>query len=257
MRLRVGLLLAALLLAGCALPTPRQAPCYCQEVVGGAPFTDLVVEVDHAPGHAPSEAALTHLLLTLRNVTAKTTVTLDVAPTLNDTPGKVWSAAELVALEKASRRHEHRAPHALLHVLYPSGVYNNSDAAGVTISGTALGPATIFLDTLRSVKLDTPVGVLPLQQPDQAVETLERTTLLHEVGHAMGLVDNGLAMTRDHEDKTQDPAKGGHSSNPHSVMYWSIDSKSALRQSLLQDGSVPDQFDGDDRADIKNGGGRG
>lgn len=250
------LVVAAVLIAGCALPGHRSPPpCYCTQVVGGAPWTDLVVEIDHAPGHAPSQAALAHLLMTLRNVTGKSTVTLDVRETLDDTPGKAWTAPELLTLEAKTRRHPHAQPHALLHVLYPSGTYNSTDAAGVTISGTALGPAAIFLDKLREVHL--PVGGLPaLNQPPQGVETLERSTLLHEVGHAMGLVDNGLTMTRDHEDREKDPAKGGHSRNPQSVMYWAIDSTKALEQFLLNDKSVPDSFDTDDLADIRAGGGR-
>lgn len=252
------LVLLAALAAGCTFPIlhPPAQPRYYAEVIGGAPWTDLVVEIDYAPGHQPSAAATTHLIDTLRNVTGKTNVVLDEQQTLNDTPGHVWTADELLALEAQTRRHEHKAPAALIHVLYPAGTFNNTDAAGVTISGRALGPVTVFLDKLREAGVGTPAGVLPLPQPTQGVETLERSTLLHECGHAMGLVDNGLPMVRDHEDRTDDPAKGGHSSDPRSVMYWKVDSSKALEQFLLRDGSVPDQFDNDDRADLRSVGGR-
>jgi hypothetical protein len=106
----------------------------------------------------------------------------------------------------------------------------------------------VFLDTLRT--LGSPVG--PLPQPPQAVERLERSTLLHESGHAIGLVDNGLAMVRPHEDAQNK----GHSSDARSVMYWKVDSLQGLRDYILQDGSIPDVFDADDRADLHAGGGR-
>jgi hypothetical protein len=255
---RAALVLVALVLAaGCTLPPLHPAqPRYYAEVIGGAPWTDLVVEVDYAPGHAPSEAATTHLVDELRNVTGKRDVVLDERQTLNDTPGKTWTAQDLVALESATRRHAHAAPHALLHVLYPSGAYNASgDVAGVTISGPVLGPVAIFLDKLRSSScVPTPLGGigLPVDQPAQALDALESATLLHEVGHAMGLVDNGLPMAKDHEDKDHP----GHSTDAKSVMYWQLDTCSGLRQALLQDGSVPATFDADDHADLRSVGGR-
>jgi hypothetical protein len=250
-------LLAVVMAAGCTIPSLHPAqPRYYAEVIGGAPWTDLVVEVDYAPGHAPGEAATTHLVDELRSVTGKTNVVLDAQQTLNDTSGKTWTAQDLIALEAATRRHPHAAPHALLHVLYVSGSYNASgDVAGVTISGPVLGPVTIFLDKLRSSScIPTPLGGigLPVDQPSQALDALESSTLLHEVGHAMGLVDNGLPMVKPHEDKDHP----GHSPDAKSVMYWQLDTCSGLRQALLQDGSVPAAFDGDDLADMRSVGGR-
>lgn len=261
---RLALLVLAMVLAtGCTLPFGRvPEPRYYAEVLGGGAWTDLVVEVDYAPGHAPSEEATTHLLMTLRNVTGKSNVVLDVRESLNDTPSQDWTRDSLLALERGTRRHEHAAPHALLHVLYVSGRYNGSDQiAGVTIAGRQLGPVAIFRDVLRDSSCVPSVGGaprigLPLPQPDQSLAALERSTLLHEAGHAMGLVDNGLPMVKDHEDRANDPAKGGHSTNPKSVMYWSLDTCQGLREALLHDGAIPDQFDGDDRADMRAVGGR-
>lgn len=244
-----ALLLVALLAAGCVLPGgPEPRRPYYEEVLSGAPFTDLVVEVDHAPGHAPSLAARAHLLETLRNVTSKARVTLVLEATLPDTPDERWTADELVALERETRTTRHEAPVAVLHVLYPSGRYERDGVAGVTVSGPVLGPIVVFLDTLDD--LGTPLGALPMPAP--ALHELERATLLHEAGHAVGLVDNGLPQVRDREDA----ANEGHSSNPRSVMYWKVESVNGLRELLLDDGSVPDTFDADDLADLRSAGGR-
>lgn len=251
------LLVLAVAAAGCTVPGQTQGPVvtYPSEVVGGAPWTRLVIEIDHAPGYKPSDVAITHLVQTFTNVTSKTEVVLLVEETLDPKPQR-WSPDALVALEQQVRTTPHEAPTALLHVLYPAGTYERDGVAGVTIGGVTLGPAVVFLDTLREIRFQTDLGPLPpIAQPQGALETLERATLLHEAGHAIGLVNNGLDMVRPHED-TQNEGGEKHSSNPDSVMYWKVDTQNGLREMLLQDGSIPSLFDQDDRADIRAAGGR-
>lgn len=245
---RVLLLVVALLAAGCTLRPVEEEMPYYQSVLTGAPWTDLVVEIDHAPGYAPSVLAREHLLQELRNVTSKTRVVVRLEETLPDDDARIWNADALVALEKEMRSTVHAEPVALLHVLYPAGRYNVSGVAGVTISGTQLGPVVVFLDTIGEIALD--IGVLP--QPAPARDEIERATLLHEAGHAMGLVDNGLPMVRDHEASDHE----GHSDNPESVMYWVVEQEGGIREALLHDGTISVHFDAADRADMRSVGGR-
>lgn len=251
-------MLAAVLLAGCTLPgAPLPAPLYPEEVLSAAPFTTLMIEVDHAPGRAPSAAALTHLHMTFQNITQKAELRLRVEQTLADSADKRWTADDLVALEKQTRSTEHAAPTAVLHVLYPAGRFERDGVAGVTIGGPILGPAVVFLDTLREYPVPLDAGPLgpapPLPLPDESVSIIERSTLLHEAGHAIGLVNNGLEMVCPHEDAEHD----GHSNNPDSIMYWAVDSLEGVRKMLLGDGQVPDKLDTNDLRDIQGGGGRG
>lgn len=254
MRTALVLPVLALLAAGCTFPGTQEQPRpYYEEVLSASPFTRLVVEVDHAPGYAPSDQALTHLVMTLRNVTSKAEVVLLVQEN-PDLAGRAerWNATrDLVPLEERTRDTRHEAPTAVMHVLYPAGLYERDGVAGVTVSGNRIGPVVVFLDAIRSMQ---PVakGLPPLPLTPQATATIERTTLLHEAGHAVGLVDNGLKPVRDHED----PNSEGHSRNPKSVMWATVDSVQGLRESLLRDGSIPDTFDEDDRADMRSAGGR-
>lgn len=244
-----GLVAIALVLSGCTfLPEAKEERPYYEDLIAGDPFTDLIVEIDHAPGRAPSLAAREHLVGELRNVTSKVRVSVKLEETLDDDPEMRWSARDLVELEERTRTTTHKAPVAVLHVLYPAGEFENESVAGVTVSGPRIGPVTVFLDTID--KLRSPVG--PIQVPKQARDEVERATLLHEAGHAMGLVDNGLPMVRDHED----PEHEGHSSNPQSVMYWEVESIAGIREALLHDGTIPAYFDADDRADMRAVGGR-
>lgn len=45
---------------------------------------------------------------------------------------------------------------------------------------------------------------------------VEQATLVHEMGHGIGLVNNGLPLTSTHEDS----GHHAHCSNPNCVMYW-------------------------------------
>ena len=181
-------------------------------------------------------------------MTSKVRVSVKLDDSLDEDAEKRWSSQDLIALEQRTRTTAHEAPIAVLHVLYPAGEFENESVAGITISGPVLGPVVVFLDTIDNV--ESPVG--PIALPQQARDEVERATLLHEAGHAMGLVDNGLPMVRDHED----PEHEGHSSNPQSVMYWQVETLSGIREALLHDGAVPAYFDADDRTDMRAAGGR-
>jgi len=67
-------------------------------------------------------------------------------------------------------------------------------------------------------------GVLAMFKPVIAAQEValpiawfvEQTTLVHEFGHGVGLVDRGIPLTSDHHD----PSHAAHCSNPECVMYW-------------------------------------
>lgn len=63
--------------------------------------------------------------------------------------------------------------------------------------------------------------------------------LLHEFGHLIGLVDNGMRMQRDHEN----PDISAHSANPESIMWPGMPADGAALWNRT--------FDADDYADIE------
>jgi hypothetical protein len=80
----------------------------------------------------------------------------------------------------------------------------------------------------------------PVVRGASALPTLQRfveqTTLIHEFGHAVGLVANGLSVTSAHHDA----AHGAHCTNQDCVMYYLNEGASdalAFVQRRIQGGS--------------------
>ena len=58
---------------------------------------------------------------------------------------------------------------------------------------------------------------------------VEQATLVHEFGHAVGLVNNGLPLTSEHHDAEH----GAHCNNEDCVMYYQVEGASAMVDFVL------------------------
>ena len=68
-------------------------------------------------------------------------------------------------------------------------------------------------------------------------KVLEQSTLVHELGHAFGLVNDGVALTSAHEDA----AHAHHCTNEKCVMNWSaerVGSAVAVAKAFLTSGTT-------------------
>lgn len=211
----------------------------------------LVIEIDHAPGRAPGEMALTHLVSTLHNVTAKADIDLVVAP-LPDEPRfrdeRDWSEWEPLHEEffDTGAPDQYRAGHgdlAALHVLYLNGYA--LDTEGGQLYGAQQGRViVVYMDRVRdgATSHDPAAPALPNIEADR----VERAVLLHEVGHALGLVDNGAPMVRDRV-----APDGVHSTNDASVMRAGVEGPYAVLDRVFDGQNAPYLFDTDDLADLR------
>ena len=78
----------------------------------------------------------------------------------------------------------------------------------------------IFKDVIRSLGGSTSLQHLA-----------EQSVILHEVGHALGLVNGYVGMTSyDHED----PGSSSHCTNPNCVMYKKNNGSASLRTFIQQ-----------------------
>ena len=243
-----ALLLVAVLLAGCNLPfgpDNGQVGSAAKDIVDPRERAKLVVEIDFPQGYGLNAEARTTLRNTLVEVTgrAASAIELREEAEVPAEPGRKYSVNDIVALEERLRDTRTSGDTASLYILYVAGGYSEDDGdsrvLGIAYRGTSLA---IFKGNIMDGTRNG--GILGTAPEERYVE---RAVLVHELGHALGLVDLGTKMQRNHED----PEHEGHSSNPASVMYWTVDTSDILANVISGGANIPYQFDNDDKADLR------
>lgn len=209
------------------------------DYLSAVPFTNLLVEVDSVQGATPDAAALDRLRARIAERCNKPGgVTLLLDDTVASPGFSNWSLAQIQAFEQQHRDHYPSGNTAVLYVLYldngSEGDSGSSRVLGLSYSGTSF---CVFKDSVQSASTLTISGPV-----------IERAVLVHELGHNLGLVNNGVAMQTPH----QDAANGAHDVNTGCVMHFSIET--SLVSQLL--GTVPDTFDAACIADLQAAGGK-
>jgi hypothetical protein len=192
----------------------------------------LVIEVDAVEGFAPSDDALDLLRTRLAAVTDKPRgIVVTKTQTIPGQADGVWTEADLRASARRHRDRTSTASEATMYLQFVDGRFEQAGAFGVTYSASQ---AAMFVGHMR----DAATLVV-------GASSLQRATLIHEIGHLLSLVNLGYESPRARED----PEHPGHSSNPDSVMYWAVDNVGILRL-LSGRAEPPTAFDDADLADL-------
>lgn len=201
-------------------------------------FTHLLVEIDFIQGKDANNSALNLLITRLNERCRKSNITLLIDDTIPSQNINTWRVSDLQSVEGQFRDHYSNANTTVLYFLYVNGGSEfdngNSRVLGISYNGSALG---MFRDNMDS-------SATPLL----STAAVEQAVIVHEAGHALGLVNNGIAMVNPH----QDSANGAHDVDNNCVMHFSIESD-AISQIL---GAVPNQFDSQCIADMQAAGGK-
>lgn len=141
---------------------------------------------------------------------------------LSDQNKPVWAYSEINTLGETMGQPS-TTDTTVLNIFFVKGhSQSGSNVIGLHLSGTKT--LMIFKETVEN------------SDPTPMVQRyVEQSTLVHEVGHAAGLVNNGLPMISSHED-TSHPA---HCNEPTCVMYWENEGASALKTFILNRLSNP------------------
>jgi hypothetical protein len=127
---------------------------------------------------------------------------------------------ELLQLADAHRDTYDESPRVkTYYVLFVGGVYGEGGpqpgVLGVTLGDT--GVVVMFKDVIA--------GTASVATPNLE-RYVEQSTLVHEIGHAVGLVRFGVPLTSSHHDD----AHGAHCTNQDCVMYWLNEGASDMAQ---------------------------
>ena len=224
-RVVLALMLASLmLLQGClgglrdglsdALPEQRGKPGgLTMACLSSSQFTEMVIEIDHAPGYAPEASTVQLLIERLDDVCDKPDGIRAVITETEFSHSGTWSAEDVRDQALAYREAPPMDGATLRwHLLFPAGGYDDDSVLGVAVNAADVAVFRDSIDDAENI----------LRRP--SAEDIENSVTLHEVGHLLGLVNLVYTSPRDHED----PDHPGHSSNEDSVMYWAVDSSSVM-----------------------------
>lgn len=182
--------------------------------------TTVDIEIDFAPGATPYVGGDglfgNPWRLTRKNLEAlfsqspKTIVmdeTLADMEALPSAPGGPdYTVDELLVLADSHRDGVDAAGTKSFYVVFVDGYFADGEGRQDTVLGVSIG-ATGVIAMFKPVIAGT--GLL--------ARRVEQTTLLHELGHAFGLVDNGVEpVDAGHVDREH----GAHCTSDQCIMYW-------------------------------------
>jgi hypothetical protein len=184
----------------------------------------LVVDVVYEPGAEPfvgtTATGMSYWDLLEDNLVAifqKQSMLFQVPHTLTEmrtipAQGKVsWTPDQVLTLAAQYRNGNNDQTTGRFFVVFLKGNAADSNGAvnpnvlGFSVSGTNV--IAMFKDVIKSTGTN-PNGLVP--------RYVEQSTMVHEMGHALGFVNNGLPVTSAHHDS----AHGAHCTNPNCVMYY-------------------------------------
>lgn len=133
-----------------------------------------------------------------------------------------WTAAEIFDLARSIWEISPTDTMAALYILFLKGNFCKDgeikpSVVGVSVKGSPV--IAIFKDVIADNNSTTVMA-----------QGVEQATIVHEVGHALGLVNGGVPLTTAHQDQQH----GTHCTNPHCIMYWQNEGAINLRLFFLQ-----------------------
>lgn len=206
------------------------------DLLSGAPYNSMKIEIQYMTGFRPEDAAVNHLLNLINNRLNKPGGVQVVYREIPASNKEVLTLDEVAMLEKQYRTVYTRGAEMGIYFLFTSGAYNKTNVLGIAYRNTSM---CLFGKTVT--EHSGGVG-----QSSRTV--LQSTVMEHELGHLLGLVDIGSPMQSPHKDAEH----GNHCSNENCLMYYAAETTDAL--GFL--GGVIPNFDNACLADLKANGGK-
>lgn len=186
---------------------------------------EVIVEVDYVPGAEPYVGGVRNLsdvwsltrinmqrIYNGKSVTVPNT--LAGMEKITDVTASVFSVDDVLAVARKHRTAKSGGSTVTFYVVFLDGYLKDDrtgmgskDVLGVSIGDT--GVVAMFKPVIQSSDLAGPAG-------QGVVAFVEQSTLTHELGHAIGLVNRSVPMVTAH----QDTENGAHCTNTQCVMFW-------------------------------------
>ncbi|RYZ80086.1 MAG: hypothetical protein EOP04_26550 [Proteobacteria bacterium] len=130
-----------------------------------------------------------------------------------------WSTEQILTLWRANQKSTAPAGTARFYVYFLDGYLNEDGASNKNVIGVQIGDYPV-LAIFKPVIAASSQGGLVIPK------FMEQSTLVHEMGHALGFVNHGVPM----QGSYQDSEHGAHSTDTECVMYWLNEGTTGLRR---------------------------
>lgn len=118
-----------------------------------------------------------------------------------------WLGTEILALDAAVRTRSSDNTTSRFSIYFLNGYFNDGNGSNTAVIGVSLSGTPI----IAIFK-----GVVTASGGPVVQKFVEQSTIVHEMGHALGFVNNGVPMVTNH----QDTAHGRHTTDTQCVMYY-------------------------------------
>lgn len=205
-----------------------------RDLLTSSRYPILNIEIQYAPGMKPQDQTVTNLinfLNTYLNKPAGINVTQTAVPSLN---AATVSLQDIANYENRNRVVYTTGNSIAVWILFADADYTTANVGGVSFWNTSIA---IFEKTIQA--RSGGIG--------QASRVkVESGTLIHEMGHLLGLVNLGTPMVKPHEDASHP----SHCSNTACLMYY------ATQTSGLMNANALPTLDADCVNDLRGNGGK-
>ncbi len=205
-------------------------------------FSKMKVEIQYVEDYKPTDRALDSFKNFLEKYLHKPQG-FEFKKTRIGEPGgdDDYSVQEVIDIEDANRNVYNEGNTIGVYFLFINGEHeddtDNSKTLGVAYRNTSM---VIYEETIQELSGG-------LNEP--ATHKLENAVINHEMGHNLGLVNNGSSMQTDHQDEQH----GKHCDEDNCLMHWTVKTGDVVEK--LLGGSVP-ELDVNCRDDLKANGGK-
>jgi len=140
-----------------------------------------------------------------------------------DAEAEDWTIEDLDALHSAEFDLPLDEDTQSIHVMFLDGQLADESDEGGTVLGHSWGGnrLVVFRQAITELCESLSFTVDQDARRSAACKIAATEVWVHEIGHLLGLVDNGLSMVEAHRDE----AHGHHDIDPACVMYWSTENE--------------------------------
>jgi len=217
------------------------------DYLSNSPFTSLAVEIDvidFKPGNGADEVDPSTINLLDTRLTDRcnkpvgiNVFTNDLIPTSSPLFRTVYTIQDLINIENAHRTFQDTSNQKTLYIIVVNGDSEfddqNQKVLGLAFSASSIA---IFRENIEDVAPLPKAGNIP---------AIENSVYVHEAGHNLGLVNNGINMVTQHED----PDHQHHDINSNCVMFFAVEAGLGIS-------TPPNDFDQNCINDMVNVGGK-